>query len=169
MDNFDKIFKQYWPYVCAIARNRRAHDIEAIASSVFLQLSKQENFESEPALRSWLSKATVYRCIDQSRARERSAAHANKYTAEVYGKEEPTTVSREKELEQLEIKAELSAIIWKEINKLPPKARRTFCLYYFDDVPTKKIAKIMNVNESTVWNNLAYARKVLRLNIVFKK
>lgn len=52
--------------------------------------------------------------------------------------------------------------VWRALGDLPPDQRDVVVLFYFDDLPTEEIAKILNVAHVTVRTRLSRARERLR-------
>lgn len=52
--------------------------------------------------------------------------------------------------------------VWRALGNLPPDQRDVVVLFYFDDLPTEEIAKILNVAHVTVRTRLSRARERLR-------
>lgn len=172
MDNFNEIYAKYRAYAAVIARTRIKDEeaINDILQQVFFKLSKQDiKFKDEPSLMAWIKVTTNRTCIDYQRARMREGAHMQNYLAETYNNEEPYTNPDQVDKDLREIEKYVLDFIVKEINKLPPKARRTFCLYYMHEMTGKQIAKLMGVSANTVRNHLMNARDALRMNILFNK
>lgn len=63
------------------------------------------------------------------------------------------------------IKTEATAILTKEINKLPPLYKTLITLYHLEELPNKEIAEITNLPEGTIKSYLSRARKILKDNI----
>ncbi len=64
--------------------------------------------------------------------------------------------------EEVYEKAEFKEIILTMIDSLTPEQRAVVVLYYFDELPVKKIAEIQGVSEGTIKSRLNYARRALR-------
>ncbi len=63
------------------------------------------------------------------------------------------------------ITQDLHDIIETSINKLPPKSAEAFRLSFYEDLPHKKIAEVMNISHRTVEGHIHYAIKFLRLEL----
>jgi len=63
--------------------------------------------------------------------------------------------------EEVYEKAEFREIILSMIDELPEEQRAVVILYYYDELPVKKIAEIQEVSEGTIKSRLNYARKAL--------
>jgi RNA polymerase sigma factor, sigma-70 family len=74
-------------------------------------------------------------------------------------------VSGEKSAEQLFLDSELTNALLSEIQKLDKKKRTTVMLYYYSELSTKEIARVMGCLEGTVKSRLHFARKNLKRNM----
>ena len=98
-------------------------------------------------------------------------------TAWRYGKKQSKELPKEgievylenqKEASSLELilLKERDASLFKLINKLSIKHRTTLVLYYYNELSTKEIAKILGCLEGTVKSRLFIARKLLKESIL---
>lgn len=60
-------------------------------------------------------------------------------------------------------KTELLQLLYKRINDLPPKMRRTFTMTYLHGYNRSEVAKFLNVSENTIRNTNAVAMKTIRI------
>jgi RNA polymerase sigma-19 factor, ECF subfamily len=63
-----------------------------------------------------------------------------------------------------DITAELLSLVLREIEKLPPKAKKIFRLFYIEGIKEKQIARDLQISENTVRNHKAKALAFLRLS-----
>ncbi len=63
---------------------------------------------------------------------------------------------------EIMMRKESSAAIVKQIGMLPIKQRLVVVLYYYNELPTKEIAKVLGCLEGTVKSRLFTARKTLK-------
>lgn len=172
MENFNEIFKRYSGYTATIARNY-IHDeqtIDDILQKVFISFYKQNiDFKNEPSLMAWLKITTTRACLDHIKHVTRLTDNKKKYTIEQYNGVEPSTEIDSDERERAEIENYVIGFIVDEINKLPPRTKQAFKLYYFQEMTLKQIAKEMKISVPTVGTALQRARETLRMNILFNK
>lgn len=160
MENFDVVYKKYWKYVCAIIRNRLKNITpEDIAQKVFCALMAQE--KSPDDVKNWLISVTIHECINYTR----KMSTVKKYIQYAIYTGETTTIQEDNDKHLQQEQQELIKRIQIEINKLPPKSRRAFVLHYLHGYKCREVAKIMGVNESTIFNQIKRARDILKNKI----
>jgi len=168
MENLECIYNKYFRFVCNIARKYVDETcVRDIAQQVFLKLSPIiNNFSNHTPLRRWLYVTTTNLAIDQSRAPARRSYIEKKYFDE---KLSISTADEDHEKELEQIKNEVLGFIFSEIEKLPPRTKQVFSLYYFKRLTAKQISIELNIAPATVLNQLQTARDKLRMKILFKK
>lgn len=78
---------------------------------------------------------------------------------------EESKTTGEKSIEQQYLEAEISNILYGQIQKLDKKKRTTVMLFYYSEFSTKEIAQVMGCLEGTVKSRLYFARKILKGNL----
>lgn len=90
--------------------------------------------------------------------------HCKKYSKEI--PQEEVTLWQDKEIEEssldIILKEENSVTLMKFVSSLPVKQRLVVTLYYYNELSTKEIAKILGCLEGTVKSRLFNARKTLK-------
>lgn len=170
METFEKVFNKYYRYVCAIIYdklpNEQPHDI---AQKVFIILNEVgvASFENEIALKKWLSVTTTRAVIDHVRTLMRTHEKEKLYISEQLnnGQVDYTEINEDHET----IQQYVVSRIYEEINKLPPKTRQVFCLFYLKDLTIRQIAEQTGISKNTVQAHLNNARVQLRMNLLFNK
>mgnify|MGYP000891207135 CR=1 FL=1 len=119
-------------------------DAEDIFQNVFLKLLlHKEPFESKEHEKAWLCRVAINQCKDLHKSFFR------KNTCSLENLEIPT-----------EDKTEEGVL--REVLLLPQKYRDVIFLYYYEDYPVPKIAKILGKNENTVHTHLRRAKAILK-------
>ena len=120
-------------------------DAQDVVQEVFLKyLQSPPRCDSPEQLRAWLTTVTANKCKDLLRSahRRRSAPLADTPA--------PPGISDE----VYEVRAALE--------KLPPRLRSAVYLYYYEQLPTKRIAKALGLTDAAVRSRLRQARKRLK-------
>lgn len=67
--------------------------------------------------------------------------------------------------EELLVTADVKQIILSIIDRLSDEQRAAVMMFYFQELPIKTIAEVMQTNENTIKSRLNYARKQIRLGV----
>ena len=131
-----------------------SYDAEDAMQEVFLRLYRQEKaFENEEHLRHWLMRVTVNHCKDvlKSPWRKRRVDYDALAVEPVFDR-----------VEQREL--------YREVMALPEKYRTVLNLYYYEELSTKEIAELLDLQQTAVTTRLSRARNLLknRLGEVWK-
>ena len=158
-ESFDEVMRHYAPTVWRIAYTRlgSAADCEDVSQDVFVRYFKANlTFESEEHRKAWIIRCAV-NCAN-SFAKSAWKRHKDDCAdLEALG-ETAAPNSAEDIFEQTERRETvLSAVM-----KLPPKYRTVIHLFYFEDLPTAKIAEVTKTRETTVRSQLSRAREMLK-------
>ena len=131
-------------YRVAFARTRDKDDADDIFQEVFLRyVRKKPDFESVEHEKAWFIRVTINCCKTLwERLKRVNFEEVDEDVAEV-------------EEESGEILEEL-------LDKLPPDYRVVIHLFYYEDISTADISKILMRNESTVRMQLTRARRMLK-------
>jgi len=78
---------------------------------------------------------------------------------------EESKTAGEKSVEQQYLDAERSNLLYEQIRKLDKKKRTAVMLFYYSELSTKEIARVMGCLEGTVKSRLHFARKILKNNL----
>ncbi len=131
---------------------------EDIAQDVFLSLYQNlDGIETEPHMVSWLRRVACQRAIDYCR-RQRYRRHGS---LEVVP--EPAA-PRQSPADPF-----LNALLWKQVSRLPPRARAMVVLRYQEDMAPGEIATVMEVPLATVKSQLHRSLTVLRSRVAATK
>lgn len=144
----EKIIDKYSDtvYRLAFTRTGNSCDADEVYQEVFLRLIKNNHqFNDEEHCKAWLIKVTV-NC-------------AKKLTCSSWRKRtQPIN-------ESLSFETQRDIDIWWEISQLPPKYREVIHLYYFEDMSTEEISKVLGIKNTTVRSQLKRAREKLKIII----
>lgn len=155
---FDRIFKKYYPILCAYGRRFVDHeDAKEIAGDAILWLwEHRETLLIDTSLGRYLLKS-VYRrslnCIKQKQL---------KYTADTNFYEEMESLIQNVDTYQL---MELTKRIKEAIDELPASYRETFIQHRFTKMSHKEIAEKLGVSPKTVAYRIQQATKLLRKSL----
>lgn len=119
-------------------------DTEDIFQNVFLKLlQRDEPFESKEHEKAWLCRVAINQCKDLHKSFFRKSTCS---------------------LDDLEIPTEdkTEGDVLREVLLLPQKYRDAIYLYYYEDYPISRIAKILGEKESTVHTHLRRAKIILK-------
>ena len=133
-------------FLLALSFTRQRQDAEDVMQTVFLKLWKHPvTFTEETHMDKWLTKVTV----NESRSLLRSRAR------------EPISYEELEALgavaEQPEERALLAAVM-----QLPEPLRAVIHLHYYEDLPVKEIASLLNISQASVKMRLVRGRKQLQ-------
>lgn len=134
-------------YRLAFARTGNRSDAEDLYQEVFLRyLTRAPAFTSEEHRKAWLLRVAV-NCANRF------------HTAPWRKRTEPLS-------EALSVPAPEGEDLWEELRRLPEKDRTVLHLYYYEDMTTEEIAKLLDRNPATVRSQLLRARAKLKKLLV---
>ena len=123
------------------------HDAEDAAEEAIYQLYRRKpEFESDEHARAWLIRVTVNAALKQFRRR--------KFISD----------NSENELDAAAVDFDFSdrSDIIKAVHSLPTKLRTVIMLYYYDDMSSSEISRLLKIPQSTVTTRLSRGRKALK-------
>lgn len=130
-------------YKLAFARTRDKENAEDIFQEVFLRyIRKQPHFENETHEKAWFIRVTI-NCSKSLFQFLKRTIH-EELEEDVFAEEEP-----EEMMEEL-------------LEQLSPDYRTVIHLFYYEDLTTAEISKVLNKKESTVRMQLTRARRMLK-------
>ena len=148
-DSPEAVIRRYsdMVYRLAFARTGNRNDAEDLYQEVFLRyLTKAPAFTSEDHRKAWLLRVAV-NCANRF------------HTAPWRRRTEPLS-------EALSVPAPEGEDLWEELRRLPEKDRTVLHLYYYEDMTTEEIAKLLDRNPATVRSQLLRARAKLKKLLV---
>lgn len=130
-------------YRLAFARTGTTYDADEIFQEVFLRyIKKRPIFENEDHRKAWFIKVTV-NC-------------SKKMWGSAWKRK---TVPLEETL-QFETKEDTD--LYNELQQLPPKYREVIHLFYYEDLSTEEIARVLKRKSATVRTQITRARTLLK-------
>lgn len=156
----EEVIAEHGDYLLRVAylyvKNRAT--AEDIVQDVFIAFyEKQEQYRSEASLKTYLVKITVNRCHDHLRSWKNKRIMLFE---KVRGKS--TTDTPERVMIQKAEKRELTEALFT----LSVTYREVLILYYYEEMTTVEIAKLLDCPESTIRTRLRRARKQLASRII---
>ena len=148
-DSPEAVIRRYsdMVYRLAFARTGNRSDAEDLYQEVFLRyLTKAPAFTSEDHRKAWLLRLAQFTAT-------------RFHTAPWRKRTEPLS-------EALSVPAPEGEDLWEELRRLPEKDRTVLHLYYYEDMTTEEIAKLLDRNPATVRSQLLRARAKLKKLLV---
>ena len=148
-DSPEAVIRRYsdMVYRLAFARTGNRSDAEDLYQEVFLRyLTRAPAFTSEDHRKAWLLRVAV-NCANRF------------HTAPWRKRTEPLS-------EALSVPAPEGEDLWEELRRLPERDRTVLHLYYYEDMTTEEIAKMLDRNPATVRSQLLRARAKLKKLLV---
>lgn len=154
---FDQIFHKYGPsllsFVASVLKDET--DAEEVVQDVFLKIwEKRKDLDSSLSFKSYLF--TI--ALNTTKNRYRKKLQAEKYKQDLALE---LNISQTSDFDAIEYR-NLLDYVDKIIEKLPPSRREIFILSKKDGLKNPEIAKLLNISEQTVKNQLVSALKFLR-------
>lgn len=154
---FDQLFCKYgsslFSFVVSILKDE--FDAEEVVQDVFLKIwEKRRDLDESLSFKSYLF--TI--ALNTTKNRYRKKLHAERYKQELALQ---LNINHTSDIDVIEYK-NLLDYVDKIIDKLPPSRREIFILSKKDGLKNPEIAKLMNISEQTVKNQLVSAIKFLR-------
>lgn len=126
---------------------RNSTDVDDVFQEVFLKLLQNTKpFDSEEHEKAWLIRVTINKCKDTLKS------FWKKRVEYIEDLELPFEDSGESELLQI-------------ILSLPPKYKDAIYLFYYEEYTVPQMAKILNLNENTIYSYLHRARALIKLEL----
>ncbi len=127
----------------ALARVGDKHRADDVVQEVFYRfLKKDRKYESDEHLKAWLIKVTI-NCSKN--------VFLDSFFKNTVELTEDVVFNNPEESD-----------VYSAVLSLPSKYRTVIHLFYYEDMPVKEIAEILNTKESTVKSQLHRAREMLR-------
>lgn len=130
-------------YKLAFARTRDKENAEDIFQEVFLRyIRKQPHFENETHEKAWFIRVTI-------NCSKTLFQFLKRITHEEFDEDVPEEEDPEEFMEEF-------------LEQLSPDYRTVIHLFYYEDLTTMEISKVLNKKESTVRMQLTRARRMLK-------
>lgn len=154
---FDQLFNKYgsslFSFVASVLKDES--DAEEVVQDVFLKIwEKRRDLDPSLSFKSYLF--TI--ALNTTKNRYRKKLQAEKYKQDVALK---LNLNQTSDFDAIEYR-NLLDYVDKIIEKLPPSRREIFILSKKDGLKNLEIAKLLNISEQTVKNQLVSAMKFLR-------
>lgn len=160
-NEFEKIVETYVNDVRKIVFSyvKNHHTMEDITQEVFLSAYHNMNkFRGESSMRTWLLKIAINKSKDYLKS-----WHHRKIQVTNWFKDKPGIHTVEKTILQNTRDEELAG----KIMELPIKYREVIILYYYQDLDTNDIARLLNLNVNTVKTRLIRSRDLIKRRFDF--
>ena len=153
---FDFVFNYYYSGLCAYA-GRWVNDsdiAEDLVQDFFVCLwTNSQKLEITSSLKSYFFTSIKNKVMNHLR---------HEKVAEKYGNQVQTKVDQEKYTAWEFTEPELTELIEKAMQKLPPRCREIFILSRFEGKDNAKIAEMLGISKRTVELQISNALKILR-------
>ncbi|MEQ9405042.1 MAG: RNA polymerase sigma-70 factor [Cyclobacteriaceae bacterium] len=159
--DFEALFREYFPYLCAFAKKYVSDQDECkdIVHNVFLNLWKnQDGIDLTAPIKPYLFKSVHNRCLNHIRDQKKIVRHDLIQNSESI----PEYVESRDYLEESELEQKIS----KAVNGLPEKCQRIFRLSRFEGKKYKEIATIEGLSVKSVEEQMSKALKLLRQELI---
>ena len=150
-NDFERVFKKNNKrlFLIALSFTANQYDAEDILQNSFVKLLKTKiEFENDEHIDKWLTSVTV----NESKNLLKSAFRKKNADFEDY----VATYSFE---------SEKSEDLFNAVMLLPKKLRTVIHLFYYEDMPIKEIADMLNIKQSAVKTRLCRAREQLKIQL----
>ena len=129
---------------------------EDLAQDIFVKCYKSlHTYKGKSKLRTWLWRIAINHCKDYIKSWYR--------TKVIVTDNESTYMGVQKEsAEQTFIKNDEDQMLASAVMNLPIKYREVIYLYYFEEMPIKDIAMVIEVKENTIKTRLKRAKELLK-------
>lgn len=162
-DAIGELYNAFYQSVYYFAK-KTVHDDDLaldITQETFMEVIRTiGSLKAPEAFSTWLRQITYHQCTRYFKKNKEVL-----FEEDEEGNSILDTIADESEgsvPEEVYEKAEFKEIILTMIDSLTPEQRAVVVLYYFDELPVKKIAEIQGVSEGTIKSRLNYARRALR-------
>lgn len=161
---FEWLYDQQYITVFMFAR-RFVTDQQAaedITTEVFLKLwDRLTDFDSLPAIQSFLHVSTRNACLNYIRNRSRQSVQQQRWEYLLQQDEEEV-------LAQQQLQADIYRHVYDEIEKLSPQLKTVFRLAYIEGLSNEEIADRLGINNQSVRNDKSRALKQIRMAMMDK-
>ena len=150
-NDFERVFKRNNKrlFLIALSFTANQYDAEDILQNSFMKLLKAKTeFKDDEHIDKWLTSVTVNESKNLLKsAFRKKSADFDDYVA---------TCSFE---------SEKSEDLFNAVMSLPKKLRTVIHLFYYEDMPIKEIADMLNIKQSAVKTRLCRAREQLKIQL----
>ena len=150
-NDFERVFRRNNKrlFLIALSFTANQYDAEDILQNVFMKLLKiKTEFENDEHIDKWLTSVTV----NESKNLLKSAFRKKSADFEDY-------------VAPYSFESEKSEDLFNAVMSLPKKLRTVIHLFYYEDMPIKEIADMLNIKQSAVKTRLCRAREQLKIKL----
>lgn len=150
-NDFERVFKRNNKrlFLIALSFTANQYDAEDILQNSFMKLLKTKiEFENDEHIDKWLTSVTV----NESKNLLKSAFRKKSADFEDY-------------IATCSFESEKSEDLFNAVMSLPKKLRTVIHLFYYEDMPIKEIAAMLNIKQSAVKTRLCRAREQLKIQL----
>lgn len=152
-----QLYDRFYRPLCYYAEKMILDKLEAediVVESFLKLLHKRSDFHLISDIKAFLYTATRNACIDFLRKQKR---HQHSHD-EIFYLAEQSTLDQELPF----INAEVLAVLYLQIEQLPPQCAQVFKLYFFERLTTDKVALQLGISTKTALNQKGKAVQLLR-------
>ena len=151
-------------YRIAYARTGNREDADDIYQEVFLRyIRRKPEFSSEEHAKAWFIKVSVNCARKFMGKRQKNAETPGDLVGVLLPEENDSIAAEGVTIEEQYLAGERNAELHRELQKLDSYTRLLLHLFYFEELKTKEIARLLHKNESAVRVALSRARTKLRI------
>lgn len=150
-NDFERVFKRNNKrlFLIALSFTANQYDAEDILQNAFMKLLKTKTeFTDDEHIDKWLTSVTV----NESKNLLKSAFRKKSADFEDY-------------IATCSFESEKSEDLFNAVMSLPKKLRTVIHLFYYEDMPIKEIADMLNIKQSAVKTRLCRAREQLKIKL----
>lgn len=150
-NDFERVFKRNNKrlFLIALSFTANQYDAEDILQNSFMKLLKAKTeFKDDEHIDKWLTSVTV----NESKNLLKSAFRKKSADFEDY-------------ISTYSFESEKSEDLFNAVMSLPKKLRTVIHLFYYEDMPIKEIADMLNIKQSAVKTRLCRAREQLKIKL----
>ena len=151
-------------YRIAFARTGNKSDADDIYQEVFLRyIRRKPEFRSEEHAKAWFIKVSVNCARKFMSKSQRNAEAVGDWTEIMLQQETDSKAMEGVTVEEQFLADERKSELYRELQKLDSDTRLLLHLYYFEELKTREIARLLHKSESAVRVALSRARNKLRI------
>ncbi len=151
-------------YRIAFARSGNKADADDIYQEVFLRyIRRSPEFRSEEHAKAWFIKVSVNCARKFMSQKQKNAVTVGDWTENLLQDASDANAVESATVEERFLADERKAELYRELQKLDCDTRVLLHLYYFEELKTKEIAKLLHKTDSAVRVALFRARTKLRI------
>lgn len=162
LDAFRILVENYQDFAYNLAFKILANEEDAkdIVQETFIRIWKNiKKYDSKNKFTTWLYKIVVNLCLDNLKMKKRR----NIQYANAENNEQPYNIGSGEDVEQIIIQKEMIELIASLTEKLTPKQRVVFVLFFLQEKSIEEIKSITSMSKGNVKSNVYYARKNMQL------